>query len=687
MGGLIEFWSHALAAVMFGTLAVWQLRHWGLDARNRWLAAAFAVTSLWGIFTAILGSHSMAATLAESARNFAFLGFMYAIVRSAAAVERQRAVRVVYSVVAGVIGFQLTIAGVMPEFAEVPLAFAALTATAQMLGLTIAAGSLVLVHNLYGQAAPDARWGIKLPMLALAGMWAYDLHLYTVGYLSRAPVEDLLAIRGGIVAMTAPLFALAARRSANWRMQISRAATFQSFSVLAILGYLIVMMSATRALEIVGGDWVRVGQVGVIFATTVAAVLVIPSGRMRAWMRVVVAKHFFEHRYDYRQEWLRFTRAVAVAGEDARPIAQRVVKAIADIADSPAGLLLVADDAGRLSIEARLNWHCELPHGSIAAAEFVRFLERSAHVVDFDSRTGPAAALPTALATLEGAWAGVPLLHKDRLVGLVILEHPMVRRPLDWEDYDLFRTAGIQAASYLAEARSREALADAQRFDEFNRRFAFIMHDIKNLVSQLSLVARNAERHAHNPAFREDMIATLQSSVKKMNDLLARLSRGRNGEAERPRPTGLGALVATVAEGKRRAHPILVEAEPALVAQADPASLEQALAHLVQNAIDASGPNDRVVIRACSRGREAAVEIVDQGTGMSPEFIRSRLFQPFASTKEGGFGVGAFEARALLTAMGGRLEVTSREGEGTCFTVFLPRAATSETNSSERMCA
>jgi hypothetical protein len=109
--------------------------------------------------------------------------------------------------------------------------------------------------------------------------------------------------------------------------------------------------------------------------------------------------------------------------------------------------------------------------------------------------------VPAWLADEEGAWAGIPLLHSDHLVGLVVLKHPYVRRPLDWEDYDLFRTAGIQAASYLAEAQSQEALANAQRFDEFNRRFAFIMHDIKNLVSQLSLVARNAERHAENPGF------------------------------------------------------------------------------------------------------------------------------------------------------------------------------------------
>jgi putative PEP-CTERM system histidine kinase len=283
-------------------------------------------------------------------------------------------------------------------------------------------------------------------------------------------------------------------------------------------------------------------------------------------------------------------------------------------------------------------------------------------------------------------WAGIPLLHRDRLVGLVILDHPMVRRPLDWEDFDLFRTAGIQAATYLAEARTQEALANAQRFDEFNRRFAFILHDIKNLVSQLSLVARNAERHAANPAFREDMIATLQSSVKKMNELLARLSPGRTAEAEPPRPVLLGEVAEAVCRVKKRVHPVTVSADEPMLALADSAGLEQALSHLVQNAIDASGAGGLPVALALRReGQEALIDVRDRGQGMSADFIRSRLFQPFASTKEGGFGVGAFEARALIAAMGGRLEVRSREGEGTCFTVFLPLAATSASYFDERM--
>jgi putative PEP-CTERM system histidine kinase len=690
--GFIGLWSHALAAVLFGALAVWQLRHWNGDRRNRPLVAAFAVVSLWAIFVALLGPRHLMSGLAEAARNFAFLAFMYGIFRSASEDDRQRALKVVYCVVAAVIGLQLVVAGVLPRYPDQPIVTEALVSTANILGLTVAAGSLVLVHNLYGQASPDSRWGIRLPMMALAGIWVYDLHLYTMAYLTRDDAADLFALRGAIVAMTVPLFALASRRNANWKMQLSRAATFQSLSLLAILGYLVLMMTATQAMEIAGGDWVRIGQIGFVFAITLAASVLLPSGKARAWLSVVLSKHLFEHRYDYREEWLRFTRTIGLGGADAAPLADRIAKSLADLAGSPAALLLTLDDAHRPTPASYWNWHEPPIRGDACEQEFLRAVEAERHVVDFSSVKDGFLCLkdrkvrvPDWMSSSGAAWAGMPLLHSDRMIGFLILQHPLVRRPLDWEDFDLFRTAGTQAASYLAEAQSQEALANVQRFDEFNRRFAFIMHDIKNLVSQLSLVARNAERHAENPEFRADMIATLQASVKKMNDLLARLSRGNGAEGEPLRAAQVLALAEGVARAKQRAHPIELFGGASLSAYADPARLEQALAHLVQNAIDASAPDEPVRIRCTARGGEILIEVIDQGCGMSAEFIRTRLFQPFASTKETGFGIGAFEARSLIAAIGGRLEVESREGEGTRFTIFLTAARTGVAPELERM--
>jgi putative PEP-CTERM system histidine kinase len=691
MTQFIALWSHLLAAALYGALAVFQLRRWNGDPRNRPLVSAFAAMSVWTIFLALLVSPNAMAQLAESGRNLAFLAFMYGVMTGAVEPGGQRPLKFVFASVAAVVGLQMVVGGVMPQFEQTPLVFQALASTSQIIGLTIAAGALILVHNLYGIAAPDSRSALRFPMLALAAMWIYDLHLYTVDYFTRGASAELFAIRGVLLAALAPLFAAGLRNSV-WKIQISRVATFQSLSVIAILFYLIVMMSAARALEIMGGDWARIGQVGIVFVMTLLALVLLPSGKLRAWIRVTLAKHLFEHRYDYRQEWLRFTDTVGRTDGEGAPLEERVVKALADIGGSSAGLLLLVDEHRRLTPSARWNWTGSVPAAGDGAQALLRIVEQDSFVLEFaairDSwlAHGDAkVAVPAWLAGLEAAWAGIPLSHEGRLAGIVILAHPAISRRLDWEDFDLFRTAGIQAASYIAEARSQQALADAHRFDEFNRRFAFILHDIKNLVSQLSLVARNSERHADNPEFRADMIATLQSSVRKMNDLLARLSPGGAREADPPRPVDIRALVEPIVEARSRTHPVRAFGARGLVAMVDPLGLEQALGHLVQNAIEASGPNDPVEIRYFESGGDIALEITDRGHGMAAEFVRTRLFQPFVSTKESGYGIGAYEARSLIAAMGGRLEVDSTLGEGTRFTLFLPGAENRIAPFSERM--
>ena len=686
MTALLGLWSHMLAALLYGALAIVQLRRWTGDAASRPLITAFAVLAVWAIFAGLLGPYDLLSRLAESGRNLAFLAFMYGLMPAEEGEESRGGVKAVYAAVAAVIGLQIVVGGIIPGFRNLPTAFAALTATAQVLGLTIASGALILVHNLYGQAAPSSRGQLRYPMLALAAMWAFDLHLYTVAYFMHGATDGLFAMRGLVAALLAPLFALGLRDNPRWKVQLSRAATFQSVSVVAILSYLIVMMSAARALEIVGGDWARAAQVGLVAAMTLAALILLPSARARGWLGVMLAKHVFEHRYDYREEWLRFTDTVGRQGEGDATLEERAVKALADIGGSPGGVMLLTEGR-RLTPGPRWNSALRLvptPHED--GADLIRYIESGAYVIDFGAPrhrdTDPP--VPAWLAE-AGAWAGVPLIHAGQLVGLVLLEHPPHRRALDWEDFDLFRTAGIQAASYIAEARGQQALADARRFDEFNRRFAFIMHDIKNLVSQLSLVARNAERHADNPEFRADMIATLQASVRKMNDLLARLSPGAAREADPPRAIRVMDVIEAVAGPRRRARALHIEGDVHLAALAGPAGLEQALSHLVQNAIDASGPDDPIELRAYESGGDVAIEVADRGCGMSPDFVAHRLFQPFASTKETGFGIGAYEARELIRAMGGRIEVESVEGEGTRFTLILPGAASQSPPYYERM--
>ena len=674
MTALIAFWSHALAAACFAALMIWRLKEIARAPSQRLIVGSFALTACWAWLAAVAPGAAVVG-FAESARNLLWVSLLYSL--SVTGEDRQHGIKLVYAAVAGVIGLQL-IGDTLQLFSPGDV----LSQTGRVLRITTAAGALVLVHNVYGQAAPNSRSNIRFAMLGLALIWGYDLNLYTVSYLGSDSASQLVDRRGLAVALAAPLFALATRNDGAWRVRLSRAATFQSLSLLAICAYFALMAILATAMRGTGIDWSASLGVGALAAMTVAAMVVIPSARARGWVKVKLAKHLFEHRYDYRTEWLRFTGTLGRTGPDAPPLSERIVRAFADIVEAPGGLLLVSDGAGGLAVSDASQWPGEAPSldASEDCTQFWQAIEESGRVLEFEGlRRGWASAkdreLPAPRWLLEdrAVWAGIPLLHHQRMVGFVVLAAPDYRRQLDWEDFDLLRTAGNQAASSLAEALGQEALSQAQRFEEFNRRFAFILHDIKNLVSQLSLVARNAERHADNPEFRADMVATLRSSVGKMNDLLQRLAPQSQARVQRVEAQPLRPILMAAIAAKRRDREIILLGDAGVLALVDSTALEQALGHLIQNAIDASS-GEPVVVRVDHQDKDVSLSIIDKGVGMDGEFIRNRLFEPFASTKPGGFGIGAFEARSLITAMGGHLSVDSRPGRGTTFTILLPAA-------------
>lgn len=555
----------------------------------------------------------------------------------------------------------------------------ALFSLSVMFQLLFCTGALVLVHNLYVGAAQPARHGLRWPAAALALLWLYDLNLYTITYLAdHIPFvleQGRALVLLGLVGLLG--YGTLGRR-AELRFQPSRSFAFRSFSLAVIGAYLVVMVLIAQAIAYAGSDMAKAAQLGFVVVASAIALAVVPSRQVRGWLRVTLTKHLFQHRYDYRAEWLRFTDTIGRASPQATSLHERAVQAVADVADSPSGLLLTPREDGGLAIDARWNWRgIEVPALAMDG-DGVRFFEERHFIIDLDDlRKGqnpdiPAAASPAWLLDDPAAWAMVPLLHFERLVGVVILARPPVARMLDWEDFDLLRVIGRQLASYLAEQTSQDALGEAQRFDEFNRRIAFVMHDIKNLASQLSLLARNAEKHADKPEFRADMILTLKNSTDKLQNLLARLSRYGGQGGAGLQPCDLDQVLQKVARPFAGKHDLVMLDRAPCIARCDPEALEQALVHLVQNAIEASAANSPVFLDLRVDSAGAHIEVIDNGSGMSPDFVRTRLFKPFHSSKQGGFGIGCFEARELVRGMGGRLDVESREGIGTRFQITLP---------------
>lgn len=250
------------------------------------------------------------------------------------------------------------------------------------------------------------------------------------------------------------------------------------------------------------------------------------------------------------------------------------------------------------------------------------------------------------------------------------------QRELNWETIDLLKTVSLQIASYLVEQESFKALSIASEFEAFNRKFAFVIHDIKNMVSQLSLLQRNAEKHGDNPEFQEDMRLTVNNTVEKMNSLLSRINIIQEPSvATGNEKLDIDAVLSQAVDGFSNSgrNVDLSRTGEAFFARSNHEELETVFMHIIQNAIDASAGDDNVRITLAQDDNYVIIKIEDFGEGMSREFIRDELFRPFRSLKEGGYGIGAYESRQLIHKMAGRMEVKSRVGVGTVITVYLKK--------------
>lgn len=670
---------HAIAALGFAGLAAQRARHGGVDIAARMFILAALATGAGALATALIGPASPWAAIGENLAGLAWIGFILTLWRSGG--ERLgRGVAILYIVLTLTIAADSAIALITAGgmIGPAPLHVIA------TLRITVAVGALMLLHNFLVAAEPPARARLRGMFIALAALWGFDISFHALAYIDGVWPAELIAMRAVVLLAMVPLLHRFASARQGAALQLAHAGDFRSFALVAVAGYLAVLLAIVGSLSMVVDNISQMAQAVMTIAIGLVAAALGLSKRLRDAVQARLARHFLDHRYDYRAEWVRFTETLGNPGTEAITLNARIVKAIADITGSPGGLLLLADETGQLIAEAQWQWPIdERPH--VAADRALGdALQASGETIDIDaarrrisadeSQPGghPADRLPQWMLGEPQIWALVPLIHFGRLEGAVLVIRPAHARSLDWEDRDLLRVVGGQAASYLAEARSQQALSEAQRFEEFNRRFAFIMHDIKNQISQLGLLARNAERHAGNPEFHADMVATLGGSVERMNELLARLSQHNKARPDTPRKLPVMPVVEQVAAAKRAFHAVVTMGPADLFAVFDPVRLEQALGHLVQNAIDASDPSEPVCVFVREEEDAVVIDVIDRGIGMSPDFIRDALFRPFHSTKASGFGIGAHEARALVRAMGGDITVTSRPGDGSEFSLRLP---------------
>ncbi|MGA7800861.1 MAG: XrtA/PEP-CTERM system histidine kinase PrsK [Gammaproteobacteria bacterium] len=546
--------------------------------------------------------------------------------------------------------------------------------------LALAVGGLVLVEQLIRNIRADSRRAIKYLCYGIGGLFAYDFYMYANALLFQRIDPALWAARGFINALVVPVIGVSVARDPKWSLDIfvSRRIVFHTASLLSAGLYLLAMGAGGYYVRMYGGSWGAVAQAIFLFGAGLLLVILLFSGQLRATLRVFISKHFFHYKYDYRDEWLRFIRTLSTS-DPVSDLRERAIRAIAEIVDSPGGMLWMRREHGRFEPVTCWNMTEPLPDGEPADSSLIRFLDSQEWVINMDEYEREPdlyadLALPRWLRFMERAWLVAPLILHERLLGFVVIARSPVRTHFNWEDCDLLKTAGREAASHLAQLEASQALVEARQFEVCSRLTAYVMHDLKNLIAQLSLVVTNAARHKHNPQFMEDAISTVDNSVAKMNRLMQKLRAGGHTDKDLE-PIELCALLHEVVTTMSAGHPA-----PSLDCQvagatvcAEPDGLAAVVGHVIRNAQEATGGDGSVMVRLFRSNDTAVIEVQDTGCGMDEAFIRERLFRPFDSTKGGsGMGIGAYETREFVRSLGGDVEVLSRLDEGSTFRLRIP---------------
>ncbi len=535
--------------------------------------------------------------------------------------------------------------------------------------IAVAVCGILLIENLFRNTASARRWHVYPFCIAVGFLFAYNLFAFSEAVVLKSVDPTLLAGRGIVLVLIVPLLALTMARNAEWQIDVhvSRKVVFHGATFTAAGIFLLLTAGVASFIGRLSGDWAAISKISFFSGSLILLLTVLSTGTFRARLQRVISENFFTARYDYRVEWLRSISTLCGPDE---VLSVRAIRAIADVVDSPGGILYLKNAAGDYAVAQMLGQAVEEPVIIPRADSFVEAFKngKAVQILGSDSKS--------AANKFDGLWLAIPLTKTDCMMGFVVLSRARAPVQLNWESFDLLLAIGQQVAAFLAEEIAARRLVESQALIEYSKKFTFVAHDIKNVAGQLGMMVANVQRFGEVPAFRADLVRSIENSVAKLNGLLARL-RFRSDERDEPHRIDPVMVVREVAAETGRADiPVSVRSMiPDAQVYIAPSVLHSILTHVINNSTEASSPGDVITIEVSRRDGNIVIDIIDEGCGMSSEFLRDRLFTPGHTTKADGHGMGAFQARELVRAAGGDMTVASKMGSGTRMSIILPDCA------------
>ncbi|MAA66276.1 MAG: PEP-CTERM system histidine kinase PrsK [Alteromonadaceae bacterium] len=545
-----------------------------------------------------------------------------------------------------------------------------------------------LVEQIWRNSVSFGRSSIKYLCIGIGGLFAYDFFMYSDALLFGQVSDSFWTARGAANAFFAPLFAINMinTRKQPVEFQLSRNAIFHVGALIFAGGYLLFVAAGGYYVRALGGAWGEALQILFLTAFLALFAALLSSTRFRARLMIFISQNFFDYKYDYREEWLKMTQIFANVSEDP-PLPERVVRILADLVESNSGALWIKDEDHNFALHTSVNIPPPKYTTIDGESDLVRFFGEKEWIIDLhEYRHDPVRyellEIPDAVLKFSDGWLTIPLYLGDDLYGICLVGNPYAKVELNWENFDLIRVVARQTCNVLAQADSQNRLSRAMQFEAVSKASAFMVHDLKTMIAQLSLLVKNAQRHRNNPEFIDDMITTTEHAVNKLSNLVDHIRKPATDETP-VQSVDLAVIIDDLAKhhARNQPKPKFKPPEEAVTVKGDPEQLRSVLSHLIQNAQDATPPNGDVTLTMKKSVDNVVLFIQDSGTGMSEDFIKMKLFKPFESTKGlAGMGIGAYQAREYVRQIGGNIDVTSELQVGSCFSVRLPLARDDEQN-------
>ena len=565
--------------------------------------------------------------------------------------------------------------------------FAGMAGRALHVFLIIGATAVLMnLERTFRASAGVMRWQLKYMVVGMAALFLARIYSSSQAllYSSLSPSLALFDMLALCAAAVLALISVYRAKAFGLDLQPSQTLIYQSLTVLVVGGYLLAVGFLAKAVSMFGGTWGFPIQAFFIFVGLIGLGMLLLSDRVRLRGKRFISRHLRKPVHNFREVWTAFSERTA-GQVDPTELCRVTVKWIAETLDVlsvtawlvPQGETRLVFAASTALTESNAERLVEKSQGMSEALEKLR---QNPFPIDMDETRQPWVAPLRELQPIQFAGGAnrvcVPIVAGDGLFGLITVADRVGKIPLSVEDLDLLKCVGDHVARDLATMRLSNRLAEAKELQAFQTMATFFIHDLKNTAWTMSLLVQNLREHFDRPDFRDDAVRAVSTSVSRMNELISRLTSLRQELQLNRKPEDLSQLVESALKEFEVLPDVILKKDLAAVPAAliDREQIQKVISNLIINARDAMKPGGEIRVQTEANNGHAVLMVCDNGCGMSPAFIKQRLFRPFQTTKKKGIGIGMFQSKMIIEAHEGRIQVDSAEGAGTTVRITLPLA-------------